>query len=123
MKNLFITFILTSCIATYAAADKAVVNTDRNSGAGSSASANSYASGEAYAAGRSFSAGSSFDDQSSQKEDEAYSSAQEALNQGDYAEAADGFDSVAKMNGGKADAALYWKAYALNKQARRNEAL
>src|SRR6185312_8877246 len=99
MKNLFITFILTSCIATYAAADKPVVNTDRNAGTGSSASGNSYAAGEAYAAGRSFSEGSSFDDQSGQKEDDAYSAAQEALNEGDYAQAADGFDSVAKMNG------------------------
>lgn len=128
MKNIIITFILTGCIATYAAADNHAVNTDRNAGAGSNASGNSYATGEAYAANRAVSAGNSYawssgDDQGGQKEDDAYTAAQDALNQGDYAQAAEGFDSVAKMNGSKADAALYWKAYALNKQARRNEAL
>jgi tetratricopeptide (TPR) repeat protein len=108
MKNAIITFILTGCIATYAAADNGAVNTNNDS--------RTTGEGISYA----FSVSSS--DQG-QKEDEAYSSAQDALNQGDYAQAAEGFDAVAKMNGSKADAALYWKAYSLNKQARRNEAL
>jgi tetratricopeptide (TPR) repeat protein len=109
MKNVIITFILTGCIATYAAADNRAVNTNNDS----------RSSGE----GNSYAWTTSPDDQGGQKEDDAYSSAQDALNQGDYAQAAESFDSVAKMNGSKADAALYWKAYALNKQARRNEAL
>jgi tetratricopeptide (TPR) repeat protein len=108
MKNAIITFILTGCIATYAAADNGAVNTNNDS--------RSTGEGISYA----FSISSS---EQGQKEDDAYSAAQDALNQGDYAQAADGFDAVAKMNGSKADAALYWKAYALNKQARRNEAL
>src|SRR6185312_14183580 len=109
MKNAIITFILTSCIATYAAADNRAVNINNDS----------RSSGE----GNSYAWTNSSSDQNGQKEDDAYSAAQEALNDGDYAQAAEGFDSVAKMNGSKADAALYWKAYALNKQARRNEAL
>ena len=112
MKNIFITFILTGCIATYAAADNRAVNTNNESrGSGS---------GESYASGNSYATAPG--DQA-QKEDDAYSAAKDALDEGDYGRAADLFDSVAKMNGGKADAALYWKAYALNKQARRNEAL
>lgn len=109
MKNAIITFILTGCIATYAAADNLAANTNNES----------RSSGE----GNSYAWTTNPGDQSGQKEDDAYSSAQDALNQGDYAQAVDGFDAVAKMNGSKADAALYWKAYALNKQARRNEAL
>ncbi len=108
MKNAIITFILTSCIASYAAGENRAVSVNNDwRGAGE---------------GNSFALTADSADQA-QKEDDAYSSAQDALNQGDYAQAAEAFDSVAKMNGSKADAALYWKAYALNKQARRNEAL
>lgn len=108
MKNIFLNFILISCIATYAAADNLATNT--TNGSRSSGESNIYADA------------ASASDQA-QKEEDAYSAAQDALNQGDYAQAAAGFDSVARMNAGKADAALYWKAYALNKEARRNEAL
>lgn len=72
--------------------------------------------------------GSAFlDPQSAQKsnarEDELYASANTALNNGDYDSAASGFDQVARMKGRRADGALYWKAYALNKNSRASEAL
>jgi hypothetical protein len=70
----------------------------------------------------SFLSGGSSTDQA-QKEDDAYSEAQDALNESDYSRAAQLFDTVAKMKGRRADAAIYWRAYALNKQSRRNEAL
>src|SRR5919204_3582925 len=56
-------------------------------------------------------------------EEEAYSSAQQKLNAGQFAAAASGFDQVAKMSGRRADGALYWKAYSQNKLGQRSEAL
>src|SRR4051812_30364923 len=56
-------------------------------------------------------------------EDAAYSQARQALDENSYSKAAAGFDQVAKMNGRRADAATYWKAYSQNKQGQRNEAL
>src|SRR3954470_16185101 len=99
MKNIIVTFILTGCIATYAAAETpAAVNIDNDSSSG----VNIFA----------LAAGSP--DQANQKEDEAYNSAKEALDDGDYPEAVKGFGEVAKMKGRRADAAMYWRAYALN---------
>ena len=57
------------------------------------------------------------------REDELYSSANNALNNGRYDEAISGFDQVVKLRGHRADAALYWKAYALNKAGQKPEAL
>lgn len=57
------------------------------------------------------------------QEEPLYASANDALNNGNYDQAVDGFDQVAKMKGKRADGALYWKAYALNKSQRRAEAL
>ena len=57
------------------------------------------------------------------REDELYSSANAALNNGNYDSAASGFDQVARMKGRRADAALYWKAYALKRDSRATEAL
>src|SRR5215472_2071877 len=56
-------------------------------------------------------------------EDELYNSATSSLTAGDYEHAAAEFDEVAKMRGRKADAALYWKAYALNKAGNKSQAL
>jgi hypothetical protein len=56
-------------------------------------------------------------------EDEAYSDAKENLDNGDYDEAIKGFDEVVKIHGRKADGALYWKAYALNKAGNKAQAL
>src|SRR5215470_9559059 len=57
------------------------------------------------------------------EEDEAYEGAQDALNSEEFANAVTGFDNVIKMRGRKADAASYWKAYALNKQGNKAQAL
>lgn len=68
-----------------------------------------------------------FDPQNAQKvnshEDELYASANSALNNGDYDSAVSGFDQVVKIKGRRADAALYWKAYALQRNGRATEAL
>ncbi|HEY6249977.1 MAG TPA: HEAT repeat domain-containing protein [Candidatus Angelobacter sp.] len=67
------------------------------------------------------------DPQSAQKanshEDELYASANGSLSNGDYDAAVSGFDQVARMKGRRADGALYWKAYALEKNSRAEEAL
>jgi hypothetical protein len=56
-------------------------------------------------------------------EEEQYGKASQALNDNKFSEATALFDSVAKMRGRRAEGALYWKAYAQNKQGMRNEAL
>jgi HEAT repeat protein len=60
-----------------------------------------------------------------QQEQEAdlYETGQDALNESNWSEALDAFQRVAAMKGTKADAALYWKAYAENKLGQRAEAL
>ena len=57
------------------------------------------------------------------KEEQLYGSATDALNNGQYDDAGKAFSEVAKMHGRRADGALYWKAYALNKAEHRAEAL
>jgi tetratricopeptide (TPR) repeat protein len=57
------------------------------------------------------------------REDELYSAAKESLDNGDYDRAVTGFTDVAKLGGRKADGALYWKAYALNKAGNKAQAL
>ena len=57
------------------------------------------------------------------REDDVYSSAKDALDDGEYDNAIKEFDEVVKMRGRKADAAMYWKAYALNKAGNRGQAL
>ncbi|HEY7403798.1 MAG TPA: HEAT repeat domain-containing protein [Candidatus Angelobacter sp.] len=57
------------------------------------------------------------------REDEAYSDAKDKLDDGDYDDAIKGFDEVIKLHGRKADGALYWKAYALNKAGNKAQAL
>ena len=58
-----------------------------------------------------------FDPQAATKasthEDEVYQNGSEDLSDGDYDEAVKNFAEVANMRGRKADAALYWEAYAL----------
>lgn len=56
-------------------------------------------------------------------EDELYSSAKDDLDDDSYDDAVKGFDEVVKLHGRKADAALYWKAYALNKEGNKAQAL
>lgn len=57
------------------------------------------------------------------EEEEVYSSGQDALSEGEYDNAITALDSVIKMHGRKADAAMYWKAYALNKAGNKAQAL
>jgi HEAT repeat protein len=67
------------------------------------------------------------DPQSAEKannhEDELYSTAKDALDNGGYDDAVKQFDEVVKIHGRKADGALYWKAYALNKAGNKAQAL
>jgi hypothetical protein len=55
--------------------------------------------------------------------EDMYNSAREALDEGQYAQAAKKFQELAKQNGSQTDAALYWLAYAENKQGKRDAAL
>src|SRR5260221_3025964 len=57
------------------------------------------------------------------REDQLYEQGTKALDDGDWDRAAAAFTKVAKNNGARADAAIYWLAYALNKQGRRADAL
>jgi len=56
-------------------------------------------------------------------EEEVYADAKGQLDEGDYGDAIKGFDEVIKIHGRKADAAMYWKAYALNKAGSKDQAL
>jgi len=57
------------------------------------------------------------------REEELYSTATKALNDSQYGQAAADFAQVAAMRGRRADAALYWKAYALSRASNKTEAL
>jgi hypothetical protein len=57
------------------------------------------------------------------KEEQLYASATDALNNSQYDDANKTFGEIAKMHGRRADGALYWKAYSLNKAEHRPEAL
>ena len=52
-------------------------------------------------------------------EDAAYAAGTKALNESRWADAVAAFEKVVNSKGNKADAALYWKAYALNKLDKR----
>ena len=54
---------------------------------------------------------------------ELYDDGREALDDDRYEKAEDKFNQLAQMNGPQTDAALYWKAYAENRQAKRDSAL
>jgi HEAT repeat protein len=60
---------------------------------------------------------------SGQSEDELYQRGTQALDEQRWERAQELFDQVARMKARRADAALYWKAYAQNKQGQRAEAL
>src|SRR5258708_17221478 len=57
------------------------------------------------------------------REDDLYERGTGALDEGQWAQAIESFDRVASAGGRRADAALYWKAYALNKSGQRPPAL
>ena len=57
------------------------------------------------------------------REGELYDDGKEALDEGKWDRAAARFDQLVQMSGRRADAALYWRAYAENKAGRREAAL
>src|SRR5229473_2801282 len=57
------------------------------------------------------------------REDQLYERGTEALDEGQWDRAIESFDRVASAGDRRADAALYWKAYALNKSGQRPPAL
>jgi HEAT repeat protein len=57
------------------------------------------------------------------REQELNERGREALDEDHYERAAEAFDELAKRNGPQTDAALYWKAYAENRQGKRDAAL
>lgn len=63
------------------------------------------------------------EEQAASKEDEAYDRGTAALDEERWDRAIEAFDSVVRMAGKKADAGMYWKAYALNKAGRAADAL
>jgi HEAT repeat protein len=56
------------------------------------------------------------------RDEQLYAQATQELNDRNYQDAAAKFSQVAEMKSRKADAALYWKAYALNKMGNRTDA-
>ena len=62
-------------------------------------------------------------DQRSERESDLYERGTDAIDDEDWNEAVEHFSGVAQMKGSRADGALYWTAYALNRLNRRNEAL
>lgn len=63
------------------------------------------------------------DQQRSDRMQELYDNGREALDENRYQQAEDKFTELANMNGPQTDAALYWKAYAQNFQAKKDSAL
>jgi len=61
--------------------------------------------------------------ETSGKDSQLYAKGTAALDESDWDAAADAFQQVVKMGGSRADGALYWLAYARNKQGRKDEAL
>ncbi|HEX6623063.1 MAG TPA: HEAT repeat domain-containing protein, partial [Pyrinomonadaceae bacterium] len=59
----------------------------------------------------------------SDREADLYEEGTDAIDDQDWDEAISAFKRVAEMNGSRADGALYWMAYALNKSGRRAEAM
>jgi HEAT repeat protein len=57
------------------------------------------------------------------RQQELYERGREALDEDRYDRAASAFDELAKRNGPQTDAALYWEAYAQNRQGKRDAAL
>ncbi|MGH8187811.1 MAG: HEAT repeat domain-containing protein, partial [Steroidobacteraceae bacterium] len=58
-----------------------------------------------------------------ERQDELYDDGQEALDEGEWDDAMRAFSRFAELKGPRADAALYWKAYAQNRIGQRPESL
>lgn len=62
-------------------------------------------------------------EEAAEREDDAYEAGTDAIDEEHWGQAVREFDRVAAMGGKRADAALYWKAYALGREGRRGDAL
>lgn len=62
-------------------------------------------------------------DERGEREADLYDEGTDAIDDQDWDEAIKNFKAVAEMGGSRADGALYWMAYALNKGGRRAEAM
>ena len=62
-------------------------------------------------------------DEKSEREADRYEQGTDAIDDEDWADAIQAFRDVAQMKSSRADGALYWMAYALNRSGRRAEAL
>lgn len=62
-------------------------------------------------------------DDAAEREQDAYDSGSDAIDEEHWGQAVREFERVVAMAGKRADAALYWKAYALSREGRRNDAL
>ena len=62
-------------------------------------------------------------EQRDDRESERYEDGTDAIDDEEWENAVRAFKDVAEMNGSRADGALYWMAYALNKSGRRAEAV
>jgi len=63
------------------------------------------------------------DDQGKSREEELYEGGTDAIDESKWQQAVEKFDGVIQLHGKRSDAALYWKAWALDKLGRRPEAL
>jgi hypothetical protein len=63
------------------------------------------------------------EDEADDREQDAYESGADAIDEEEWSRAVRDFERVAAMGGKRADAALYWKAYALSRAGRRTDAL
>ncbi len=63
------------------------------------------------------------DSQATTREDKLYQEATQNMDESKWSAALQGFQQVAALKGRRADGALYWQAYALNKLGRRQESL
>ena len=63
------------------------------------------------------------DDDKAAREEDLYDAGTDAIDDAHWQEAVDKFDEVIKLHGKRADAALYWKAWAQNKLGQRAAAL
>ena len=63
------------------------------------------------------------EDERRQRGDESYEAGQEALEEGQWQRAIERFARVIESNGARVDAAMYWRAYALDRIGQKAEAL
>ncbi|HMD31886.1 MAG TPA: tetratricopeptide repeat protein, partial [Candidatus Acidoferrales bacterium] len=62
-------------------------------------------------------------DEKDEREQELYEGGTDAIDESHWQQAVEKFDQVIQMHGKRADAALYWKAWAQNKLGKRQDAL